>query len=326
MGRKKAEPVAAAATSVPPPESGDMLKTDAEVLDIAELREKSKRWSLTQLLAEPFPENAVKLRPTNIEGIDRAIAYVHVHHYYDRLDFVFGTSGWSVEYKINNLSVECVLSVEADYCNVTKVGIGTLHSSMGADPITMASDEAFRNACATLGIGRYLARLPAIPYVLDGSTIVTTFKLPAWAIPKNPPPEQKLYFRTFDRGDHYSNEFGAKQVEKAKPAAAATPPNGQPKPEPKPELKKEAPKESAKETEVQTIERLTREWTAHIDNAASPEELTALMKGQEWKSVPQFARQSIWDFILQTIPDTWDFDRKTNSFFSNHVPGEAIPF
>jgi hypothetical protein len=115
--------------------------------------------ALRAALAAPFPAEQIELKPgATSRKPDKvtalALAYVDPRVYQDRLDFA--TSGdWSVEYRpLGTNAIICRLTI----CGVAREDVGE------ADPkdpnaATVAVAQAFKRACASFGLGRYLYSL-----------------------------------------------------------------------------------------------------------------------------------------------------------------------
>lgn len=112
-------------------------------------------------LVRRFDPAQVKLKPgpTN-EGKTQAIAFLYADRkaYQDRLDEVVGPDGWEVEYR------PIMASGAAIVCRLTILGhakeeVG--EAKEGKDNAwTSSATQAFKRACASHGIGRYLSGLP----------------------------------------------------------------------------------------------------------------------------------------------------------------------
>lgn len=158
-------------------------RTEAGPPDEAGLRELSER------LAEPFSVDEIKWKPQVVKG-ERAmvVAYVDARVVMDRLDAVFGSSGWSDEYSLlDGGCVLCRLScrVNGEWIHKADVGSPSEQPDEG-DRIKAAHSDALKRAAIKWGIGRYLYRLPTGVWV-DYDSKARTFRppaLPDWALPR----------------------------------------------------------------------------------------------------------------------------------------------
>jgi hypothetical protein len=114
-------------------------------------------------LTQPFPSDVIELKPAALnETVDRALAlaYADPRAYQERLDAVVGPANWHVAYHLMPDGVVCTLTILA----VTKADVGDYPAADGASRsehhVTTAAAQAFKRACASFGIGRYLYQLP----------------------------------------------------------------------------------------------------------------------------------------------------------------------
>jgi hypothetical protein len=114
-------------------------------------------------LIQPFPSDLIELKPAALnDARDRALAlaYADPRAYQDRLDAVVGPAAWHVAYQLTPDGVICTLTI----LDVTKADVGDYPSDYGDTPndhkTTTAAAQAFKRACASFGIGRYLYQLP----------------------------------------------------------------------------------------------------------------------------------------------------------------------
>ncbi|PDW01937.1 hypothetical protein [Candidatus Viridilinea mediisalina] len=86
--------------------------------------------------------------------------YADLRVYQERLDQVVGPDNWSVAYQVTNAGVLCALTI----LGVTKTDVGDWPLAEGNRPdenhLTTAVAQAFKRACATFGVGRFLYNLP----------------------------------------------------------------------------------------------------------------------------------------------------------------------
>ncbi len=169
-------------------------------------------------LSKPFAPQAVQFRAgaTNREKTKaQALAYVDTRDYYDRLDEVVGGE-WTV--KVEPIGAGA-LKVALTIMGVTREEVGEA-SPEDANTYTSAYAQAFKRACASFGLGRYLYRLPKwwVAYDAQSRKLLETPALPKWAIPEGvayvPPMSQDEVERVAaDRGlptaqPHRSNGNG----------------------------------------------------------------------------------------------------------------------
>lgn len=116
-------------------------------------------------LSEHFPVEDVEFKPQTMskDGTKAlAIAFVDPRAYQRRLDDAVGVANWSVEYR--------PLGERAIIARITITDIDTGHTVVreevgefddkGLAQYPTASAQAFKRACVTLGLGRYLYDMP----------------------------------------------------------------------------------------------------------------------------------------------------------------------
>ncbi len=135
-------------------------------------------------LSEPFPTSAVQFRAgaTNHGKTSaQALAYVDTRDYYDRLDEVVGGENWTV--KVEPIGAGAV-KVALTIMGVTREEVGEA-SPEDDNTYTSAYAQAFKRACASFGLGRYLYRLPKVwcAYDADRRKLLEVPVLPEWAVP-----------------------------------------------------------------------------------------------------------------------------------------------
>lgn len=112
-------------------------------------------------LSNVFLKRDIKLKPSNIQessGRALALAYVDSRVYEERLDKVIGPDNWKVVYKpLGKNSLVCSLTI----LGVTKEDVGE-YEERDRNPWTSAKAQAFKRACSSFGLGRYLYNLPKI--------------------------------------------------------------------------------------------------------------------------------------------------------------------
>lgn len=161
-------------------------------------------------LEEPFDAGEIKWRVTNTskangrKGVHyrgQMIAYADPRAYTDRLNGVFGPSGWTREYgvqmvqnferKDRGATERTIAAKIVVTCSLTIHGLGK-HAGLGEEWAdnenagTAAEAQAFKRACSCFGLGRYL-------YDLEGQWVdlderkrpFETPRLPEWALPKS---------------------------------------------------------------------------------------------------------------------------------------------
>jgi hypothetical protein len=115
-------------------------------------------------LADPFPLALIDLKPgaTNKDRDNPrclAMPYADMRAYESRLDEIAGVEHWATSYTMTARGVVCALTI----CGVTKSGIGDYPADAGDEnAATSAQAQAFKRACASFGLGRYLYSLPSL--------------------------------------------------------------------------------------------------------------------------------------------------------------------
>ena len=148
-----------------------------------------ERTDLEAALLAPFDPSEVKWKPGKVSGNRAmALAYVDARVVQDRLDAVFGVSGWQDEYTpIEKGAFICRLSVLIDGQWVSKSDVGgESEQPDGGDRAKAAVSDALKRAAVKFGVGRYLYRLPAQLVDFDPAKkgFAQTPKLPANALPE----------------------------------------------------------------------------------------------------------------------------------------------
>ena len=118
-------------------------------------------------LEAPFPAEVLEFLPLgrsfqtrNGETKIAVAAYVDKAHYQARLDAVLGVDGWSVEYReLRSGVVVARLTAHFPSRTVVREDVGEAEVG-GENAATTAVAQAFKRACAALGVGRYLYTLP----------------------------------------------------------------------------------------------------------------------------------------------------------------------
>lgn len=113
-------------------------------------------------LLKPFPQAVVELKPTaTTQDKSRALAspYVDMRAYYNRLDKICGVESWSSSITLSERGAVCALTI----FGVTKSATGDYPiDPRDENPVTSAESQAFKRACASFGLGRYLYSLPQV--------------------------------------------------------------------------------------------------------------------------------------------------------------------
>jgi hypothetical protein len=161
-----------------------------------------RRAEVLAQLCDPFPANEVlwrSVRLTKDKVSGEMAAYAKKRTYRDRLNQLFGTSGWTATFSLQpvlhiprtkgnqtissgKLAMTCTLSID---------GFGT-HESTGeawADDdngLTIAESQSFLRACAYFGLGSYIevvnSNKPWVKVNQYGVPLKTP-ELPSWALP-----------------------------------------------------------------------------------------------------------------------------------------------
>ncbi len=112
-------------------------------------------------LCAPFPVELIEVRPgvTNRDKTKSLAApYADVRVYQQRLDDIVGPSHWQVVYRPwDDKAVICQLGI----LGVVREDASEL-TGQGDYQYTTAIARAFKRACTTFGLGRYLYNLPAV--------------------------------------------------------------------------------------------------------------------------------------------------------------------
>lgn len=165
-------------------------------------------------LSQPFDPSDIKWKPQTVDYKAKtalAVAHADPRAYIDRLNEVLGPEGWGQEFRF--IATEAPKFIKgkkawkapADapipedktvpgfkvlaICRLTINGIGVHESTGDSDAAddnaaTSAEAQAFKRACLSFGLGRYLYDLPKQTVGYDGGQFLYTPILPDWAIPK----------------------------------------------------------------------------------------------------------------------------------------------
>ena len=151
---------------------------------------KQDEETIMQKLQAPFPIRDIEFRigstnPDKTQGM--ALAYVTSRAIQNRLDEVFGISGWSTKFREwRGKGVICTLAVKIDGEWVSKED-GAEETDI--EEVKGSLSNSFKRASVHFGIGRYLYRLEAqwVPIKQIGSgknyKMLQQPKLPDWALP-----------------------------------------------------------------------------------------------------------------------------------------------
>jgi hypothetical protein len=156
---------------------------------------------LMERLKEPFPAEVIDWRPGSVHG-DKALAlaFVDARAVQDRLDDVFGLSGWQTKLvPLDDGCFVCELSVLVGDTWITRSDTGEPndHGGSAENRRKGAASDALKRAAVRFGIGRYLYELERIyhPFDTEKRRLKKPYPaLPVWALPKVLPPEE-LYRR-----------------------------------------------------------------------------------------------------------------------------------
>ena len=112
-------------------------------------------------LHAPFNPNDVEFRPgatTKDKTKAIGLAYVDKRIYEDRLDNIVGIENWSVEYRhLGDNAIICRLTI----AGVVREDVGEFSKDdVASFPTAVA--QAFKRACSSFGLGRYLYSLPQV--------------------------------------------------------------------------------------------------------------------------------------------------------------------
>jgi hypothetical protein len=113
------------------------------------------------LLRRPFHPADVDFRPgatTKDKAKAIGLAYVDKRIYEDRLDEVAGPENWAVEYRhLGDTGIICRLTIGG----VVREDVGEFaKEDVSSFPTAVA--QAFKRACSSFGLGRYLYSLPQV--------------------------------------------------------------------------------------------------------------------------------------------------------------------
>jgi hypothetical protein len=159
---------------------------------------------IKELLAElevPFHQRAIRWRVTNtskngsrLRG--QVMPYADQRAYMDRLNSLVGPNGWTRKYEVHTSANferakdEKITAKVIVSCEVTIFGIGS-HAATGEEwadnenAATAAEAQAFKRACACLGLGRYLYYFRGTWVDLDERKLPRALpRLPEWATPE----------------------------------------------------------------------------------------------------------------------------------------------
>lgn len=114
-------------------------------------------------LGAPFDPADVDFKPQTMskDGTKAlAIAFVDPRRYQERLSAVLGAGNWSIEYRpLGDKALIAKLTLNTPDGTVVREDVGEFDEK-GLAQYPTASAQAFKRACVTLGLGRYLYELP----------------------------------------------------------------------------------------------------------------------------------------------------------------------
>lgn len=175
---------------------------------------------LIEQLKAPFPKADTEFRISRlIKGSKKgyALAYITARAVMERLDAVFGITGWKDEYEVLKDGVICRLSIKID-----DAWIGRQDAAPWTmiEPIKGGFSDAFKRAAVKFGIGRYLYHLPEYtvtltpekPHNADPQTIHYHWsqavsgwwvepELPDWAVSDEARPVASPHSLTLEKGE-----------------------------------------------------------------------------------------------------------------------------
>jgi hypothetical protein len=138
-------------------------------------------------LCEPFEAHVVSFKPQSVKnGSALCIAYISAREVQDRLDDVFGASGWHCKYREFRSGVMCTLRVRFPDRWVTREDIGSESDQPDEGDRTKAAvSDSLKRAAVQLGIGRYLYNLDLgwLPWDQSKRQFASLPPLPEWALP-----------------------------------------------------------------------------------------------------------------------------------------------
>lgn len=143
--------------------------------------------AMRKQLSEPFEAHVISFKPQSIKG-DRALClgYISAREVQDRLDEVFGASGWHCRYREFRTGVMCTLRVRFPDRWVTREDFGSESDQPDqGDKTKAAVSDSLKRAAVQLGIGRYLYSLELgwQPWDAGKRQFASPPKLPEWALP-----------------------------------------------------------------------------------------------------------------------------------------------
>jgi hypothetical protein len=160
-----------------------------------------ERAGVLKQLSAPFDLREIKWRVTNTGDQGRRGAvnpYADPRAYKDRLNSLFSPNGWSESYEVTVVEhsirrkggqAEMITGKILVTCKVSIPGVGE-HSGTGEEwsdaecAMTSADAQAFKRACSSFGLGRYLYSIPEQWVKLDQKKRPLEIpKLPDWAKP-----------------------------------------------------------------------------------------------------------------------------------------------
>lgn len=297
---------------------------DGQILppEVQKIKDESPDLILKKQLQAPFPATQIVWKRVS-ETAATAYPVPHDAAVTDRLDEVFGVTGWTAAFENVGGSVRCTIQCLPD-------GGGSIRQSALSSNTWI---DALVSAAGLMGIGRYLLRVGPRPFGFKGEAP----KLPDWALPNTPDDAHPYH------GCGYAQTgvpvAAAASGEKAptKPVATQSPappvapsPATDHVPDAKPEAQKEVPKAIPQPPppKVETVDQRIKAWMEKLTACTCPEDLNALLPGI--KGEREEHKASIKKLIAKNANEVgWFWDDVLNGFAAPHKTdwdSEAIPF
>jgi hypothetical protein len=111
-------------------------------------------------LLKPFPRQDIEFRVCRVSSKSakaQVLAYITARGIMQRLDDIFGITGWKDDYEILQGGVKCTLTLKIGNEQITKSDAASLTN---IEPIKGAVSDSLKRAGVKFGIGRYLYDLP----------------------------------------------------------------------------------------------------------------------------------------------------------------------
>ena len=127
-----------------------------------------------EALSAPFDPADVEFKPQAFSKDKTkalAIAYVDPRKYQERLSDVVGDGNWSVEYRpLGDRALIARITINTPDGTIVREDVGEF-SDDGKALYPTASAQAFKRACVTMGLGRYLYDLPQTWVAVENNRI-----------------------------------------------------------------------------------------------------------------------------------------------------------